>query len=286
MMSISSRRPIDTGPWLRAAAGCRVTGEVLQRRDHPGALQATDVGGAEHRDQVRVLADGLLDAPPAVVTHDVQDGRKSLMYAHRGHVAPDRGGHPLDQVGVERGAPGDRGRVHRGAVRREAGEALLMDQGGDAQPGVLQDDPVLPHQVRRAVHSGQRLAAVHPGEVAEPVPARLGERNGAGGGEDVLHRRDVDRGLRVGRRSLGVVLHVVEDPSAAELANLLLQGHLREKEIDPVRDGQRRVLPRPRRPVGGGLRVGGRHVSSSFAQVLVHLSKLSPHSGDPNATVP
>jgi len=89
------------------------------------------------------------------------------------HVPPDRGGHPLDQAGVEGGPPGDRRRVDRGPVGREPGQALLVDQRRDAQAGGVEHDPLLPHQLGRAVGGGHRGTAEDPGEVAEPVPARL-----------------------------------------------------------------------------------------------------------------
>ena len=194
MTSSSSRRPIGTGPWLRAARDAGVAGEVLEGGDDAGALQAADVGGAEHRHQVRVLAHRLLDAAPAVVADDVQHRREALVHADRGHVPADRGGHPLDEVGVEGGAPGDRRGVDGGAVGREAGEALLVDERRDPQPRALEDDALLPHQLRRAVLRGHRGAAEHAREVAEAVPARLLQRHLARRLEDVLQGRDVVRG--------------------------------------------------------------------------------------------
>ena len=197
--------------------GGGVPGEVLQGGDDAGALQAPHVGGAEHRDEVGVLAHGLLDPAPAVVAHDVEHRREALVHADRRHVPPDRGGHPLDQVGVERRPPGDRRRVDRGAEGREPGQALLVDQRRDAQPGAVEDDLLLPHQLGGALGGGHRGAAEDPGEVAEPVPARLLERQRPAGREDVLHRRDVAVGVAVrGRLLAGVgpgVRHVVCRPS-------------------------------------------------------------------------
>jgi len=71
--------------------------------------------------------------PQRVVAHDGQYGRETLVHADRGHVPPDRGGHPLDEVGVERRRPCDRRRVHRRAEHRESGEAHLVDESRDAQ---------------------------------------------------------------------------------------------------------------------------------------------------------
>ncbi len=241
------------GTVVAGRARGRVPGEVFQGGDDPGALQAPDVGGAEHRDEVGVLAHGLLDPAPAVVADDVQHGGQALVYPDRRHVPPDRGGHPLDEIGVERGAPGDRRRVHRRAVRREPGEALLVDERRNPQARSVEDDPVLADQLRHALRDGHWDAAVHPGEVAEPVPARLLQRPAAGRGEDVLHRGDVVRGVRPGPGSgvgSGIVLgaggpHVVADPPAAELGDLLLQGHVRQQQLDPLGNGECGVLPRP-----------------------------------------
>jgi hypothetical protein len=233
---------------------------VLEGGDDAGALQPPDVGGAEHRDEVRVLAHRLLDATPAVVAHDVEDRRKTLVHADGGQVPPDRGGHPLDEVGVERRAPRDRRRVDRRAERREPGQALLVDESGDAQPGRRDDDALLADQFGRAVGDGHRRAAVDPGEVAQPVPARLLQRRGAGGREDVLHRRDV--GGCVGGAGGP---HVVADPAAAELGGLLLDRHLREEQVDPGVGGKRRILPRGVRCLHSASRPSGQSkVSETF----------------------
>ena len=112
--------------------GRRVAGEVLERRDDAVLFEPTDVGRAELRDEIRVLAHRLLDPAPSVVANHVEDRGEALMHADRGHVAPDRGGHPL-QVRVEGGGPRQRRRVDGGAVGGEAGEALLMHDGRDAE---------------------------------------------------------------------------------------------------------------------------------------------------------
>ena len=58
----------------------------------------------QHRDQVGILAQGLLDASPAVVAHDVEHRSEPLVHADGAHVLADPPSHPLDEVGVERGA--------------------------------------------------------------------------------------------------------------------------------------------------------------------------------------
>jgi hypothetical protein len=200
-----------------------------------------------HRDEVGIFAHGLLDAAPAVVPHDVQHRRETLVHADGRHVPPDRGRHPLDEVGVERRSPGDGRGVDRGAEGREPCQALLVDQRGDAEAGGVEDDPLLPHQLLGAGDGGDRGAAEDPGEVAEPVPARLFERQRPPRREHVLHRRHGAVGVAArGRLLAGVDLGVrqpASDPPAAELGHLLLEGHLLEEQLHTVGRRKRRVLP-------------------------------------------
>ena len=246
-------RPHRHRPVVAGGTRGGVAGEVLEGRDHAGGLESLHVGGAQHGHEVGVLADRLLDPTPPVVTHDVEHGRESLVHAEGGHVAADRRGHPAHQLGVPGRAPRDGGGVDRGAVRREAGQALLVHEGGDAEPGVLDDDALLVDQLVGALGHGDRLAAVDPGEVPETVPARLGQRHRPRRGEHVLHRRD----LQVAALDAGLAGQVVAHPAAAQLADLLLQRHRREEQLDPL--GQRAGLVLPR-PVGLGCRTAGSRV--------------------------
>ena len=193
------------------------------------------------------------------------------MHAQRGHVPADRRRHPLDQRGREGRAPGQRGGVDRGAHRGEAGQALLVHHRREAEPGRTHHDALLTDQLRRTLVGRDRCAAVDPGQVAEPVPARLRQRRGVDRGEDVLHRRDVLRPLDLFRRVAGLDLRrgrrlglvgVVAAPAAAELADLLLEGQLGQQQVDPLPDRQRGVLPGMPHPLVGPRRVGGRHALS------------------------
>ena len=145
--------------------------------------------------------------------------------AHRG---TGQRGHLLDELGVEGRPPGQRGRVGGGGPGGQAGEALLVHQGGDAEPGAG-DQPALPlPQPPGPLDRVDRAGAVGPGQVAQPVPAGLVEAGGLG--ELALQRGD----------RLAVTLVPVAD----ELGELLLQRHPPEQ------------ADHPRCGVGAGRRVG------------------------------
>jgi len=105
-----------------------------------------------------------------------------------------------------------------------------VDQRGDAQAGAVEDDPLLPRELGRAVDGGHRGAPEDPREVAEPVPARLLQRQRPPDREHLLHRRHGVVGVAVrGRHLAGVGLGMRQppsDPPTAELGHLLLQRHL------------------------------------------------------------
>ena len=143
--------------------------------------------------------------------------------------------------GVERRAPRQRGRVDRGAVGGEPRQALLVDQRGDAEPGGGQHRAVLADQLRGAVGRRDGRAAVRPGEVTEAVPARVGERQRGAGREHVLHGRDVD-----GHIGAGGIADVAVRPAAAELRDLLLEGHRGEQGVHALPGTERGVPPRIR----------------------------------------
>lgn len=69
------------------------------------------------------------------------------MHTNTGHVATDRRGHFLHQRRVEGGTPRDRSRIHGRAVGSESGQTLLVHEGWDAQPRLLDNDPLLIDQL-------------------------------------------------------------------------------------------------------------------------------------------
>ena len=122
------------GPEVATRSRRRVAGEVLERRDDPRRLEAADVRGAERPDEVRVLAERLLDATPAVVAHDVEHGREALVHPDRAHALADPRRHRLHELDVERRRHRQRRREDRRAERGEAGQALLVRDRRDAEP--------------------------------------------------------------------------------------------------------------------------------------------------------
>jgi hypothetical protein len=198
---------------VAARPGARVTDEVLQRGVHTGLLQAEHVGGADRADQVRVLADALVHAAPARVANDVEDRGEALVDAELPHGVADRARSLLDQVGVERRTPRERRRERGGLPRGEAGEALLVDEGGDAKTRLTLEAALLGPQPGGALGRLHRAGAIDARVVADAVLGDLGEIAGVqlAGGHLGLHRRDRT---------------VLVKPVAHELGQLLLERHL------------------------------------------------------------
>jgi hypothetical protein len=186
-----------------------VAGEVLDRRVDPLRLQADDVRGAQAADEIRVLGDALVDPPPTRIAYDVQHRRQALMDAQRPHRGADRRAHPRDQFAVERGAPGQWRRVGGRLPGRESGEALLVHDRRDAEPGPGNEVALELPQPGRAGGRIDRPGAVRSGQMTEPVPGELPQRRGVT--ELALQRSDR--------------LAVLPLPEADELRDLLGQCH-------------------------------------------------------------
>ena len=125
---------------------------------HAGRLQAAHVRGADGADEVGVLADALVDPAPARVADDVEHGGQALVDAECAHGVADAPGRLLDQLRVEGRAPGQRRREGRRLPGGEPGEALLVDDGRDAEP-------VVSRSSRRCSHSQAARAAGSTGRV-------------------------------------------------------------------------------------------------------------------------
>lgn len=214
---------------VAARAGGGVAREVLEGGDDPGRLQPPHVGGADRADQVRVLADGLLDPAPARVAHHVQHRREPLVHADRPHVAADPLGHGAHQRGVEGRAPGQRHRVGGGAPGGEARQALLVGERGDAEPARGHDPALGAQQRQRAERRVDRCGAERPGELAQAVRQQLVE------GDRFLHLVLVGGDFA----TFGGGAH----PDSVQLRGLLRQGHLGDQGVGPGRGWQGGVPP-------------------------------------------
>jgi hypothetical protein len=195
-----------------------------------GGLQPADVRGSDDAGQVGVLAEGLLDPAPPVVPHHVQDRREPLVDPAVAHAGADRGSHGLDQAGIVRGGPGQRRGEHGGAVGGEAGEAFLVRDSRDAQPGVVEEVLLQLREFPRGLDRLGRPGTERTGEMPQPILAGLfvaGRRH-----EDVLPRRHGDAG------DGGIA------PRTAELRHLLFQRHLGQQQRDALRARKPRIGPR------------------------------------------
>ncbi len=242
------------GPHGREIAGARgggVPGEVLERGDHPGGLQAPHIGGADGAGQIRVLADGLLHPPPARIAYDVQDGREPLVDADRAQVRADPVGHLLDERRVEARSPGQRHRIGGGPPGGEPGQALLVGDGGDAEASGRRDPALGAGEGLRAecgVHGGGAEGA---GELAQAVRDQLVPV--IVGGHLALQRGD------------SVAVRGGAHPHAVQLGGLLLKGHPGEQVVDAGGGGQCGVAPG-----------GGGHETPVGADGLSRMFRYSP----------
>jgi hypothetical protein len=234
------RQQVDVGELARADAdgtevagppGAGIAGEVLERGDHAGRLQAAHVRGAHGRHQVGVLADGLLGAPPAGIADHVQHRRETLVCPDLAHGRADRRAHPLDQVGVERGAPRQRRRVDGGPPGHESGEALLVRDRGNPEAAGLDDVALHPGEHTGALGRLHRRGAERSGDLAESGADRLVPVERPVGHVVLVRREVVAGGVRA-------------DPHAVELGDLLLEGHPAQQVFHPFVDRQRGVAPR------------------------------------------
>jgi hypothetical protein len=166
----------------------RVADEVFERRVHALRLQTTDVRGADRSHEVRILGDALVDPTPAGVAYHIEHRRQPLVDAERAHRRSDGGTDLGDEVGVERRAPGERCRKRRRLPRRQAGQALLVHDRRNAEPGPGDQVALECPEPRRTDAGVDRSGAVGPGEVPEPVPREVLEARDRT--ELALERRD------------------------------------------------------------------------------------------------
>src|SRR5207245_10523930 len=111
------------------------------------------------------------------------------------HLVANRVAYPLDERRVPGRAVGQRARERGRSPRHEPGEALLVDDGGDAEAGVLDEAALELVDDLRASRRVERPATERSGELAETVTDDLV-------GRAVVGERDQRRA--VGRQLAGV----------------------------------------------------------------------------------
>ena len=211
--------------WCPVEAAFRgaVADEVLGGGDHAirevVALQATDVGEAHLRHELRILAVRLLQPAPPGIAAQVEHGRQAVVSADCPHLQPNR----VRQLGVEirteRRRHPDRLREHGGLARHQPGADLLVDDGGDAEPCVLEQVPLQIVVEGRSLGSREPAGAADAGDVADALSE---------------HRRRPRRVEPARAREL-------EHPRAAELSELLVDRHPRHQVGDALGDRGRRI---------------------------------------------
>ena len=104
------------------------------------ALEAPDGGHAELGDEVGIFAEGLLDAAPARLAGDVDDGGEGLMGAAQTGFPGGHGVERFDEFGMEGCGQADglgkAGCVHGGL----AVEALFVEDDGDAEAALFEEE--------------------------------------------------------------------------------------------------------------------------------------------------
>ena len=217
-----ARADVDRGlvePALRES----VADHVLAGGDHAvtqiGTLDRLDVGAAELRGEVRILAVRLLDPSPARIARDVKDRRESLPSAGHQHPAADRRGHRGHDVRIEARRGADRLLEARRVGGDEPVEAFLMDDGRDPEPRPLDEIALDRVGGLGNLDRPQVGRAREPGDLADAV-------GGEGGQPRLVEARTRGR---------------PRTPRTTELGDLLGAGHPREQVGDARLDRERRV---------------------------------------------
>ena len=195
----------------------------------------TDLGG-----EVGVFTEGFLDAAPAGIAGDVDDGRQDDVAAAAGRLAGGGGVQLPRQFAVEAGGDADGLPPGRGVERGQAVQALLVEDGGDAEAGFLDEpalDVVAEFDLVDDGSAGVRWSAQLAG--ARDVADAVGDEDGGGIG--------VPAGLP------GVHPFFIL-PDGGDLGDFLLQRHAADEVFDAVVDRSGGVAVEG---VGRGLFGGG-----------------------------
>src|SRR4029078_422635 len=174
---------------------------------------------AHARDQIRILAEGLLRPAPARVAADVQHPREPLLRAPRPHVHADRAARRAGDLRIPRARQSDRLREHGRLAGHQAGADLLVDDRRDTDPLLLDEIALAGVREQGRGLGPERARARDPGDVGDAVAEQ-----------------------RFGALALEFTgTCELEDPGAAELGDLLVACHPGEEVVDALGDGARGV---------------------------------------------
>jgi hypothetical protein len=217
------------GSHIGAAFGLTMPREMLEGGEYLAvgqrqyvALQAAHGGHAKLRYKVRIFAEGLLDATPARVASDINDGRKNFAYPADTDLATDDGIDLQKQVGVPAAGQGNGLGEIRGINGCVAVKPFLVQPHGNTQPGLLH---------------GEMLDGIdHLHRLARIAPMRNPRRSGAvligGPGESAETVRILDCRFR------GIEIEILVEyvrfvfPDGHHLGDFFFQSHATEEIVD------------------------------------------------------
>ena len=228
--------------------GRAVRDEVLGSRNHALRVHGRHIGGSHARNQVRVLAERLLDTSPAQLAGHVEHGGEHLLRTDGLHLVGDVTGHPADELRIE-------GRPLRNGLR-EDGAAVLhhavqpLHNGDDRNP----ETGVAAHVGLDPPHGPQVLS----GGVGERLDAAPAHTAGRG-------RQLFEVGL-----SPVVVMPAMDVP---HLREFFAQGHPPQQVV--------RTLPGRAAPVPVGRTYRKQHRIDFGEQLPVRFGRTLPSGAGP-----
>jgi hypothetical protein len=154
-----------------------------------------------------------------------------LVDADRVHALADRARHAFHDHRVEGRRPRQGGREDGGAEGGEAGQALVVRDGGDPKACPRDEVPLQPGEAARTLDRVNGPGSERAREMSDPAGTGLLEGHGIG--EGLL------QGSHVARAQLR------SDPHAGQLGELLVKRHLAQERIHAFGERHRRIRPRP-----------------------------------------
>jgi len=165
-VDLAQRTLVDVGADSAAVVLLVIGVVMLDVGDDVLGLDAVDVGHAQLRGEVGVLAERLEVASPLRHAHDVDHGREDDVVAQVEGLAAENRAVLLGQTRVPGRGERGRGRQRRGLalVRAHARRAIREGDRGDAQPGVGRNVASMPLGVAHSMHHGDLLVEGHAGD--------------------------------------------------------------------------------------------------------------------------